>query len=81
MVKKGMIDASHLSIDQIRFLNQSEQHMFIKLDFACCNDNFICEAVGIMHCNSTSVSCIPLSYRRSAKCVKEFFRLSRDARN
>ena len=80
MVKKGMIDASHLSIDQIRFLNQSEQHMFMKLDFACCNDNFICEAVGIMHCNSTSVSCIPLSYRRSAKCVKEFFWLSRDAR-
>ena len=54
--------------------------MFVKLDFTCCNDAFIYEAVGITHCSNTPVSCIPLSYRRSAKRIREFFQLSRDAR-
>ena len=56
MVEKGMIDASRLSIDQIHFLNLSERHMFMKLDFTCCNDAFIYKAVGIVAIHRYHVS-------------------------
>ena len=50
----------------------------MKLDFACCSDEFIYDSIGI-----TLSSClfIPLRFRRSPKLVKEFFWLSRQARD
>ena len=72
-----MIDASDFSIQQIRFLSKSEQHIFLKLDFTCCDDAFICAAIG-----NALADCIfvPMKYRRSSKLVREFFRLSKEAR-
>ena len=45
-VDKGAINASDLSIPQIKFLDEFERHMFLKLDFTRCNDQFIFDAVG-----------------------------------
>ena len=72
-----MIDASTLNIYQVKFLAENEQHMFTKLDFARCDDEFIVNAIGNSASNSIS---IPLIHRQSAKLVREFFRFSRDAR-
>ena len=72
-----MIDASLLNTIQIQYLAQNEQQMFVKLDFTRCNDKLINTAIGNSPGNNVS---IPLKYRRTAKLVKEFLWLSKEAR-
>ena len=74
----GMVDASQYSFQQIQFLFQNEMHIYMQLDFTRCGDAFTTKVIG----NAPGGHLvIPLKYRRSPKLVREFFLLSRVARN
>ena len=75
-ITEGMVDASVFNVEQIEYLETYEKHIYIKLDFTRCSDSFI--QATIHHGASSDVS-IPTKYRKSAKMVKEYLRLSREA--
>ena len=72
-----MVDASVFNVEQVKYLETSEKHIHLKLDFTRCSDSFIHST--IHHGASAEIS-VPTKYRKSAKMIKEYFRLSRDAR-
>ena len=59
-VSKGMVGVYAFSVSQIQFFDKFEQHIYIKLDFACYSDHFICGIIGSAPSNSPF---IPLRYK------------------
>ena len=73
-----MIDASIYTTVQIEFFYKNELHAYNRLDFSRCDDDFIYNAIN--NTKYSTHSYIPLKYRKSPKLIKDFYCLSKDAR-